>query len=169
MPIAGATIFSMKISNTAKKLGSVVCVAFLTCVFHQTVGETKLSLNASFAKVTSWRIMFSWNHGWIFTVFLALKFSWLCTAMSSDATSFLILIQSNFQPFRLWVWFERVAFGLCKKKKFKFYFNCRLKLVPGRCIYISPLVFVEICCLHNQNPTNRGGCLNASHRYLNFY
>ena len=32
-----------------------------------------------------------------------------------------------------------------------------------------PLVFVEICCLHNQNPTNRGGCVNASHRYLNLY
>lgn len=50
MPFGGATIFSMKISPTATKLDSVVCVAFFTCVFHQMVAQTTFQVNASFAK-----------------------------------------------------------------------------------------------------------------------
>ena len=38
----------------------------------------------------------------------------------------------------------------------------------GRCIYISPPVFVEICCLHNQNPTNRGGMFKCISPVLKF-
>ena len=50
MPIAGATIFSMKISPTATKLDSVVCFVFFTFVFDQMVFETSFQVNISFVK-----------------------------------------------------------------------------------------------------------------------